>query len=201
MCDCDNYSSCSSDEEIAKNEEKAIANKTCKLVSLNFTTYEMCGDIKPLELLLLEFNKSKLSLSKCEINPNKFDVLYDKKKFRLFLKAFPVVVKRSKYFSREKHIKIKDICLSRMLWEVFWNISEKIREAVHGEKKFCWFIEWYRIWLSFCNKRLAPKHVYHFEEASVAIDKVILIDETEYSKEFRLIAEMINAHVLLPGSF
>ena len=53
--------------------------------------------------------------------------------------------------------------------------------------------------MTFCDKRLGPKHVYHLEEASIAIDEIILIDETGYLKEFRLITEMIDAHVLLPG--
>ena len=92
----------------------------------------MCGDTKQIELdvPLTEFDKSKLSLSRCEINPNNFDVFYDGKKFRLFFKAFLAIIKRSKFFEREKHLKIKDVCLSRMLWEVLFTIEDKVREAV-----------------------------------------------------------------------
>ena len=86
-----------------------------------------------------------------------------------------------------------------MFWEAFWNISEKVRQAVNEERKYCWFIEWYTISLNFCDKRLTPRHIYHFEEASVAIEKVVLIDENEHSKEFRREAEMIDAHILLPS--
>ena len=92
----------------------------------------MCGDTKQIELgvPLTDFDKSKLSLSRCEINPNNFDVFYNGKKFRLFFKAFVAIIKRSKYFEREKHLKIKDACLSRMLWEVLFTIEDKVREAV-----------------------------------------------------------------------
>ena len=136
-----------------------------------------------------------------EENPNNFNALYDGyNKFRLFLKAFPGIVKRSKFFHREKHLKIKDRCQSKMLWERFWNISERVMQAVNKEDKFCWFIEWYSIWLNFCDRRLAQKRIYYFEfeEVSVAIDKIIMIEESQYSKEFHLLAEMIDAHVMLP---
>ena len=99
----------------------------------------MCGDTRQLELgiPLLDFDKAKLSVSRCENNPKNFDVFYDGKKFRLFLKAFSAKIKRSRCFSREKYIKVKDMCLNRMLWEAFWNISEKVRQAVNEERKYC----------------------------------------------------------------
>ena len=108
--------------------------------------------------------------------------------------------KRSKYFARQKHLKIKDHCQSWLLWELLWNIAEKVKEIVSKEDKFCWFIQWYRIWVNFCDKRLAAKHIYYFEEASVEVDRVVMIEESEHSKEFRLSAEMIDAHVLWPSS-
>ena len=81
-------------------------------------------------------------------------------------------------------MKIRDVCVNRMLWEVFWNIEELVRQAVNNKKKFCWFLEWHRIWLNVCDKRLTPRHIYHFEEATVAIDKVVMIEQNEYQKEF-----------------
>ena len=50
MCDFTDYSSCSSDEEINRRDEKAVAGLSHKLVPLNFVTYEMCGDVNQLEL-------------------------------------------------------------------------------------------------------------------------------------------------------
>ena len=52
------------------------------------------------------------------------------------------------------------------------------------------------ILLNSCDRRLTPKHVYRFEDVSVDI---ILLNENENSKEYRLIIEMIEAHVLFPG--
>ena len=201
MCDCNDYSSCSSDNELNRRDEKAVAGLSHKLVPLNFATYEMCGDFKQLELgvQLTQFDSNKLSVVKDKENPNNFDVLYYGRKFCLFLKAFPGIVKRSTYFAREKHLKIKDRCQSKVLWKVFWNISDRVMQLVEKEEKFCWFLEWYRIWLNFCDRRLAQIRIYYFEEASVAIDKVVMIEESQYSKEFRLIAEMIDAHVILPN--
>ena len=200
MSDFLEYNSFSSDEETNKNEEKVVADRSCQPVPLNFTTYEMFGVTKQLELgiPLQYFDSTKLSRERCE-DSNNLCVLHDGKMFRIFIKAFSRIVKRRKCFRREKHIKIKDSCVSRLLWEVFWNIEELLRQVVNKDKKFCWFVEWYRIWLTLCDKRLTPMHVYHFEEASIAIEEINLIDETEYSKEFRLITEMVDAHVLLPG--
>ena len=117
MCDFLEYSSCSSDEETNKNEEKVVADRTCQLVPLNFTTYEMCGVTKQLELdiNLQDFDSSKLSIARCE-DSNNLHVLYDGKKFRIYLKAFSGIVKRSKCFRREKHINVRDSCISRLLW-------------------------------------------------------------------------------------
>ena len=86
MCECNGYVTTSSDEESIRDEDLVVANRLCKLVLLNFTTYELCGDAKRIELgiPLLEFDKSKLSVARCETNPNNFDVLYDGKKFRVF---------------------------------------------------------------------------------------------------------------------
>ena len=136
MCSCNDYTyESSGNEEI----EFAIANRMCKLVPLNFTSYETCGDTKQLKLgvPLFDVDKSNMSVSRCEINPHNFDVFYDGKTFRLFLKAFDGKIKRSRCFCREKHVKIKDICLNRMLWEVFWNIKKS--ENLSKKKSFLGF--------------------------------------------------------------
>ena len=184
MYSCTKYVCTSSDKY--ENIEFAVVNRLCQLVPLNFITYEMCGDTKQLELgvHLFDFDMSKLSVSRCSMNEENFDVLHDGKKFRLFLKAFDGKIKRSRCFSREKHLKIRDVGVNRMLWEVFWNIEELARQAENNEKKFCLFLEWHRIWLNFCDKIFTPRHIYHFEEAAVAIDKVVMIKQNEYEKNF-----------------
>ena len=58
MCSCTKYVCTSSDED--ENIEFDVVNRLCQLVPLNFTTYEMCGDTKQLELgvHLFDFDKS-----------------------------------------------------------------------------------------------------------------------------------------------
>ena len=96
MCDFLEYSGCSSDEEANENEKNIVARQ---LVPLNFTTYEMCGVTKQIELgiHLQDFDSSKLSITRCE-NSNNLHVLYDGKMFRIFIKGFSGIVKRSKCF-------------------------------------------------------------------------------------------------------
>ena len=64
MCDCTDYSSCSSDEDIERT--KVVADRSCKLVPLNFALYETCGDVEQVELgvQLTQFDNSKLSVVK-----------------------------------------------------------------------------------------------------------------------------------------
>ena len=199
MCDCNDRSSYSSDEETSRRSSRAVSDLNHELVPLNFALYEMSGDLKQTELgvPITKFDAKKLSVVRCADNPNNFDILYDGHKLRLLFKSFPGLVKRSKHFDRELHLKIKDKCQSMLYWEVCWNISHQLCELVKTENKFCWFIEWYRIWINFCDKRLARKRLYCFEEASVALDKIILINEDEYIREYRLISEMVDAHVML----
>ena len=85
-----------------------------------------------------------------------------------------------------------------MWWQACWNIAELLMEQVASENKFCWFLEWYKIWINYCDERLAQNRLYYFEEASIAIDKVIMIEEDEYSRSYSLSSEMIDAHVMLP---
>ena len=71
-------------------------------------------------------------------------------------------------------------------------------KKVASENKFCWFVEWYKIWINFCDYRFSSKRLYHFEESSVAVDRIVLEEEDEYSRWYRLDSELIDAHVLLP---
>ena len=122
--------------------QDVLKPRTFGIILLNFTTYELCGYTKQIELgiHLEDFDYSKLSVAKCEVS-NNLHVLYDGKAFRIFIKDFSGIVKRSRRFRREKHIKVKDSCVSRLLREIFWNIEELVRKYVIAEKQFCWFTE------------------------------------------------------------
>ena len=142
--DASSYTSGSSDEE-ASQTRNVIADIVYELMPLNFTCYEICGDKKDLHLAvgINEFEPSKVTLRKNEINPNNFDILYDGHRFRLKFKAFSGIVKRSEIFDREKYIKIKDACLSRIFWEICHTITTRLEEEYQKQKheKFCCFIE------------------------------------------------------------
>ena len=92
-----------------------------KLIPLNFSIYEMCGYSKQLELgvHISDFDKSKLGLCLCKFNPSNYDMLYDGKKFRLFLNAFNGKIKKSRCFEQELRLKVKDARVSLVLYEFF----------------------------------------------------------------------------------
>ena len=176
MCDSD-YSG---DEECSYPSQ--IYPRGYELKPLSFIGYEMCGNSKQLELgvPLTDLDLTKLSVVRDNFNPSNFNVLYDGNKLRVFLKAFPTIMKRSKFYERKKYIKIKDKCISEIWWQTCWKIAQLLMKEVASENKFCWFVEWYKIWIKFCDYRFLPKRLYHFEESSVAIDKIVLMEEKEW---------------------
>ena len=127
-----------------------------KLVPLTFAIYEMCGYTKQLELgvHISDFDKSKLNLSPCELNPNNYELMYDGKKFCLFIDAFNGNIKKSRCFAEEEWVKVKDDCLIGMLFEIFWNIRLKVEELLSQKENCLCFIEWNRIWLNFVMRVL-----------------------------------------------
>ena len=146
-----------------------------------------------------DFDKSKLGLCPCEFNPSNYDVLYDGKKFRMFLNAFNGKIKKSRYFEQGLWLKVKDARVRLVLYEIFWHIRMKLEKLLNRTEKCLSFIEWNKIWLTFCDEDLVPRNVYRFEEASVAIDKILNISEDKFTKQFHLKCELIDAHVILPG--
>ena len=146
-----------------------MASSESKLVPLNFTNYEKFSRKKLLDtgVYLTELDHSKVPLKRSEFDSDNFEILYDGKPFRLYLKAFTGVVKRSKYLKRSKHIKVKDPMISSLLWDLFHTIQNLVRNEISKQERFCWFMEPYRIWLH-CDEGLAPMHLYCFEEAAVA---------------------------------
>ena len=75
-----------------------MADISHKLTPLSFTYYETCGDKKELELAvpISEFDHTKVMLAQCQKNPNNYNILYDGHRFRVFLKAFSGIIKRSR---------------------------------------------------------------------------------------------------------
>ena len=197
MCDCSDSSDYSSDEK-----RELVGDCESKLIPLNFTNDEKYGFHEKLldtGVHLTDFDQNKLSIKRNEFNNDNFDILYDGKPLRIYLRAFTATIKRSKYFKREKNIKVKDPMVSRLLWNVFHNVEELVRLEMQKHDRYCWFLEPYKVWID-CDERLAPKHLYYFEEAAIAFDLVIQTDDDfKWSKEYRLDVSMIDCHVMLPA--
>ena len=199
MSDYSDYSSRSCDEETTKTRN-TMANISCKLTPLSFSYYETCGDKKELELAIpiSEFDPTKVTLAQCKLNPNNYDILYDGHRFRVFLKAFSEIIKRSRVFEREICVKIKDIAQNKLIWEICHVISTILQELYQQKKsdKFCCYIEWYRIFVNNCDERLARRKVHYFEDTTVALDRVVMIDDNAWTNQYRLVSEMIDTKVL-----
>ena len=161
-----------------------VAGKCFELRPLTFTGYEICGDKKQIELgiPLTKPDFEKFSLVRDDFNPNKFNILYDSHKLRVFLKACPAIVKRSKFYERKKYINLKDKCIREILWQACWKIAQFLMKEVPSENKFCWFVEWYKLWINFSDDRFSSKRLYHFEKSSVAIDRIALVEEDKWSR-------------------
>ena len=189
MFEMSDYSSGSSDEE-ACGARNAIANIDCnKLKPLAFTFYETCGDKKKLDVAIpiSEFDPKKLSLSENEVNENNY-IMYDGHKLRVLFKAFSGLVKRSNVFERECYIKIKDISQRKLFWEICDVLSQKLQLAYHEKKftKFCFYIDWHKLFINFCDERLARRKMHYFEDVCVALDRICLIDESLVSTDLSL---------------
>ena len=105
MCDCYNSSDYSSDDD-----RNLIGDSESKLVPLNFANYEKCGFHEILldaGVYLTDFDKDKVSIKRNDFNDNNFDILYDGKPFRVYIRAFTGITKRSKYLSREKMLRLR----------------------------------------------------------------------------------------------
>ena len=155
-----------------------------KLTELTCYIYEVGKWKKDLHLSvnLDEFDSSKLSLVKGNLNPDNLKVLYEGKKFRLFIEKLYAKAKTSRVFDHE-YLSIKDDLTNtkKRLYEVFF----AIKELVTGKVTYmCGFIEWNKIWLNCTEYDLTDRHSYHFEKLYLAVD-------------YKLDCEMIHGCVYL----
>ena len=171
-----------------------------KLTELTCYIYEVgkCRKDLHLSVNLDEFDSSKLSLVEDELNPDNFKVLYEGKKFRLFIEKLYAKAKTSRVFEHE-YLSIKDDCTKtkKRLHEVFF----AIKELVTGKAiDMCEFLEWNKIWLNCTEYDLADRHSYHFEKLYLAVDGVVcdsVCFRDPYLKSYKLDCEMIYGCVYL----
>ena len=116
----------------------------------------------------------------------------------MLFKAFSGLIKRSNVFERERYIKIKDVSQRKLFWEICHTLSAKLQQAYHDKKftKFCFYIDWHKLFINFCDERLARRKMHYFEDVCVALDRICLIDEDSISRQYRLVSEMIDGKVL-----
>ena len=199
MSELSDYSSGSSDEE-ASQARNAVADIDCKLKHLNFTYYETCGDRKHLDIAIpiSQFGPKKLSISENKINENNYDIWYEGHRPRVLFKAFSGIVKRRNAFEREKYIKIKDLSQQKLFWEICHAILRKLEKAYHDKrfKNFCFYIDWSKPFINFCDERLARRKLHYFEDACIALDRICLADEDSVARHYRLISEMVDGKIM-----
>ena len=173
-----------------------LYSEKVKLTELTCYIYEIgnCKTELHLSVNLDEFDSSKLSLVEDKLNPDNFKVLYEGKKFRLFIEKLYAKAKTSRMFDHE-YLSIKDDCTNtkKRLYEVFFTIKELITGKVAD---MCGFVEWNKIWLNCTEYDLVNKHSYHFEKLYLAVDSVVCFQDP-YLKNYKLYCEMIHGCVYL----
>ena len=168
-----------------------------KPTELTCYIYEVGKDRKDLHLLvkLDEFNPSKHTLLEDDLNPENFKILYEGKKFRLFIENLYGKVKKSRVFESD-YLSVKDDITKtkKRLYEVFFVIKELVTAKITDD--MCGFIDWNKIWLNCTEYDLTEKHCYHFEKLYLAVDGVVCI-MNPFLKNYKLICEMIHGCVYL----
>ena len=168
-----------------------------KATELTCYVYKVGKDRKDLHLSvkLDEFDPSKLTLLEDDLNPENFKILYDGRKFRLFIENLYGKVKKSRLFESH-YLSVKDDITKnkKCLYEVFFAIKELVTGKVTDD--MCGFIDWNKIWLNCTKYDLTEKDSYHFEKLYLALDGVICVMDP-FLKNYKLGCEMIHGCVYL----
>ena len=174
-----------------------------KLIPLNFDIYDLCKDKKELDLTIdiSDFDKSKVSLIKSEVNPNNFKTLYDGQKFPLKVDVLNGKLKQSRCFEDAIYLSIKDNCVSNRikLNQLFECLKEKTTDELTQDKKESEILNsigWNKIWMGFSDYDLTEKHIYHFKNVCLAIDQVTSVPD-ECFRMYRLECSMIAGSVVM----
>ena len=149
-----------------------------------------------LSIKLDEFDPSRLALVKDDLNHENYNIFYDGKKFRLFVKKLYAKVKKSRVLEND-YLSIKDdqTNTKKKLYDVFSSIKSLVNSKLK-EDEMCSFIDWNRIWLNCIEYDMTNKHWYHFENLYIALDSVIALYDP-FLKSYKLDCEMIDACVYL----
>ena len=150
-----------------------------------------------LSIRLEDFDRSKLSLVVNDLNEDNFSVLYDGRKFRLYVDKLYAKVKHSRTFEQQ-YLSIKDdhTKAKERLIKVFTAIKElvQLNTEVHPDQ-MC-YINWNNIWLNCCEYDLTKPHSYHLEKLYLAFDDVMCFKEP-FMISYKLSCEMIDSFIYL----
>ena len=167
-----------------------------KSTELTCYIYEVRKNRKDLHLSVKidEFDPSKLTLLEDELNPENFKLLYDGKKFRLFIESLYGKVKKSRVFECE-YLSMKDDLTKskKCLYEVFFSIKELVTSKVAD---MCGFIDWNKIWLNCTDYDITEKHSYPLEKMYLALDGIVCFQDS-FLKNYKLDCEMVHGCVYL----
>ena len=150
-----------------------------------------------LSISLEDFDLSKLSLVANDLNEDNFSIMYDGRKFRLYVDELYAKVKYSRAFE-ERYLSIKDdrIKAKERLMKVFSAIKELVQINTEEEPDQNCYIDWNKIWLNCSEYDLAKRHSYHLEKLYLAFDDVVCYKEP-FMRSYKLNCEMIDSFIYL----
>ena len=201
--DSSRVSSGSSDSEASK-PRNAIADINYELKPLSFSGYKHDHkDPNEFGVEITNFDPSKLSVKRNEENPCNWE-FYDRGVFILKLKSFSGIIRRSQESERERYVKVKDRCLNKMIWEICNIVCQMIVIREKKEKgedmRFCWFLEWCRVFINFLDGRPRMRKTHYFEDVCIVINRASFVGDDGCDLLLRLNTEMVAAKSMLFSS-
>ena len=150
-----------------------------------------------LSINLEDFYPSRLSLVVNDLNEDNFSILYDGRKFRLYVDELYAKVKHSRAFEQE-YLSIKDdrTKAKERLRKVFSAIKELVQINTEEEPDQNCYIDWNKILLNCSEYDLTNGHSYHLEKLNLAFDNVLCYKEP-FMRSYKLSCEMIDSFIYL----
>ena len=154
-----------------------------------------CKKDLSLSINLEDFDRSKLSLVVNDLNEDNFTILYDGRKFRLYVDELYPKIKHSRTFQQE-YLTIKDVHAKakERLMKVFIKELAQINTKEESEQN-C-YINWNKIWLNCTEYDLTKGHSYHLEKIYFAFDYVLCYKDC-FMKTYKLNCELIDCFIYL----
>ena len=150
-----------------------------------------------LSISLEDFDPSKLSLVVNDLNEDNFSILYDGRKFHLYVDKLYARVKTSRAFEQE-YLSIKDdrTKAKERLMKVFVAIKKLVKINTEEEPEQNCYVDWNKIWLNCSEYDLTKGHSYHLQKLYLAFDNVLCYKET-FMRSYKLSCEMIDSFIYL----